>query len=229
MRYGMLCLAMILTLTTLSLGTLPMRAQAQQAAPASAATVPAAPAASATAPAPVPLAAEPTPAWMDYQNPYVGEQNDLSNPNRTPDEVLLWAAQQAASAMTYTPETFNDAIAATKKNFSAQGWSEFGAYAHNVDLVSRVRDREYSVTTIVKGNSAIVDSGPVAGSYHWLVRLPLMVTFMHADAEGNQQAVDGGDTDLTMQIGRVADGTGGPDDMVIESWRVAARAPDPAQ
>ncbi|MDE1152918.1 MAG: DotI/IcmL/TraM family protein [Micavibrio sp.] len=233
MRYGMLCVAFTLVLAAASLG-LPALARAQAPAPAPAGTaapattVPAAPAAG-NAPAATPMAAEPTPDWMNYQNPYAGEQNDLSNPNRTPDEVLLWAGQQAATVMTYTPETFNDSIAAAKKVFSTQGWNEFGAYAHSVDLVSRVRDRQYSVTTIVKGNAAIVDSGPVAGSYHWLVRMPLMVTFLHDDADGNQQAVDGGDTDLTMQVGRVQDGTGGPDSMVIEGWRVASRAPDPGQ
>ncbi len=237
MRYAALCALAFtgLTLSTQGLAQMPAAAPATApaAAPATAAPAPvqaAAPAMPAqnappSSPTATPMAAEPTPSWMNYENPYIGEQNDIVNPNRTPDEIVMWAAQQATNALTLTPKDFNEKLTKIKSSFTPQGWNEFATYARAADLPSRVQTRDYSVTTVAKGDGLVIDSGPVAGSFHWLVKLPLMITFLHPDKMGDLQPVEGGDYDLMLQIGRVAQGTGGPDDMAIEGWRITPSGP----
>ncbi len=233
MRYAALCALAFTGLVLSTQGQAQVPAAAPAAAPAPVAAPPAvtpqagAPAQNAPPSAPnvTPMAAEPTPAWMNYENPYVGEQNDIVNPNRTPDEVVMWAEQQATNALTLTPKDFNDKLTQIKKAFTAQGWLEFATYARTADLPNRIQTRDYSVTTVAKGDGLVIDSGPVAGSFHWLVKLPIMITFLHLDKQGDMQPVEGGDYDLMMQVGRVAQGTGGPEDMAIEGWRITPTTP----
>lgn len=168
----------------------------------------------------------PVPDWMKYQNTYVGEENDLSTANRTSDEVMMWASHAATFALSLVPEDLNGAFTEIKKSFTPQGWGEYGAYLQQAQIVDMVQNRQYSVSTIVKNGALIVDSGAAAGGYHWLVKLPIMVTLLHDDAQGHKQAVQGGDFELTMQIGRMPAGSGAPDNMAIEGWRVVAKPAD---
>jgi len=175
-------------------------------------------------PAPPPSGA--VPAWMQYQNPYSGEENDISNANRTSDEIIAWASHAATSALTLTPTDMNNQFGEIKKSFSPQGWSEYGAYVQQAQIVDMVQNRQYSVNAIIKNGALIVDSGAANGSYHWLVKLPIMVTLLHDDGQGHPQAMQGGDFDLTLQVGRMPQGSGAPDNMAVESWRIAAKPAD---
>lgn len=193
----------------------------------------AAPAAT-TVPAPVatpaPAAAKPAPAadWMSYKDPYTGEQNDIKNSNRTLDEITVWAQGRAAELLSFTPEEFSQKLSSIKTAFVPAGWNEYATYLQTSKMVEMVRDRQYTVTTIVNGDSLILDSRSVAGAFHWIVQMPLMVTFLHPDSNGDMAAVAGGEFRLTMSIGRVQ--AGGIDGMAVESWKMEnmhAREPAP--
>jgi hypothetical protein len=195
----------------------PQPAQAPAAA-APAVAVPApAPAPAVTAPAkPAPAAAD----WMSYKDPYTGEQNDIKTANRTQDEITVWAQSRATDLMSFTPEELSAKIAGIKNLFVPAGWNEYATYLQTSKMIEMVRDKKYTVTTIVNGDSLILDSRAVEGSYHWIVQMPLMVTFLHPDSEGDMQAVAGGEFRLTMSIGRVQ--SGGIDGMAVESWKMEA-------
>jgi hypothetical protein len=97
--------------------------------------------------------------------------------------------------------------------------NEYLNYLKDSKLTDMVQGQGYAVTTIVNGDSMILNSGAMAGNYHWLVELPLMVTFLHTGADGGQEAVAGGTFKLILQLGRVAPSTG-VDGMAIESWKM---------
>lgn len=170
----------------------------------------------AAAPAPAPAASD----WMSYKDPYSGEQNDIKTANRTQDEITVWAQSRATDLMSFTPEELSAKISNIKSLFVPAGWNEYATYLQTSKMIEMVRDRKYTVTTIVNGDSLILDSRSVSGSYHWIVQLPLMVTFLHPDSEGDMAAVAGGEFRLTMSIGRVQ--SGGIDGMAVESWKMEA-------
>lgn len=182
--------------------------------------------------------------WMEYKSPYVGEQNDLSNPHRTIEEVLIWAQQRATEVLSFASSIENMRLAdAAKENgttfngeemdaklrrikgmFTPTGWREYATYVKQSRLADMVREKDYSVTTIVNGNSMVVDSGTVAGAYHWLVKLPVLVTFIIRDTMGEPQPAPAAQFELVMQVGRNPDTTDA-DGIAIESWKMTAREP----
>lgn len=182
-----------------------------------------APPVNAPAAAPPPAAASAaTPDWMEYKNPYSGEQNDLSNPNRTTDEILSTAERLAVDSLTFSPLKLADNLQEAKKRFTQQGWIDYGTFLRESKLYDMVRLERYGIATIVNGNSMIMTKGAVAGAYRWLVDLPLMVTFIQKDAQGQEKSVNGGNFRLVVQIGRAKQGAG-VDGLQIESWKMSQR------
>lgn len=188
---------------------------------------------------------QPAPAgndWMDYRNPYYGELNDLSNPHRTVDEIIVWAQKRATDVMsfmsdreimtledrakannsTFAGESMNDKLRRIKTIFTQRGWAEYADFMRRNKVDEMVRLKDYSVTTIVNGNSLVIDSGAVGGSYHWMVRMPLMVTFLLMDMEGRAQASPATEFELVMQLGRSAESTD-PDALAIEGWQITPK------
>lgn len=192
----------------------PATAPAAQPAPATAA--PAAPAPAGTAAAPAGQ------DWMNY-NPYSGEESDVKNPNRTQEEIITWSQQRATEVMSFKPAEIDAKLAGLQKEFTQQGWAEYSAYLQSSKLIDMVKQQNYAVTTIVNGDTIIRNSGSLAGNYHWLVELPVMVTFIHTDPiSGEQQPVAGGEFRLTLQLGRVP-ANQGVDGMEIESWKIESK------
>lgn len=197
-------------------------------APAPAATVPAP--LTPTATATVPTAVEAAPAvnndWMTYKNPYEGEQNNLANPNRTDAEIAAWTQKAIASALSFGPSDVNEKITEAKKMFVDKGWAEYADYVKEAQLMERVRQQNMTLSTILNGEATIIAKDAVGGTYHWLVRAPVLMTFMKPDetAVGKQSPAGTGKFTLTLQIGR-ADKKIGDDGIVIESWKIEAVQP----
>lgn len=189
--------------------------------PAAAAPVAAAPAGTAAAPAP----AAGSPDWLSY-NPYSGEESDLKNPNRTQEEIISWSQQRSTEVLSFSPKNIDTKLTASQKVFTQQGWNDYATYLKESKLTDMVRGQGYSVTTIVNGDTMILNSGSMAGSYHWLVELPLMVTFLYTSGVDGEEpkAVAGGDFKLILQLGRVA-AKQGIDGMAIESWKMQTKTP----
>jgi hypothetical protein len=196
--------------------------------PAAAPARVAAPAAPAAAPAPAGTTAAPPAGggagdWSNY-NPYSGEENDLNNPNRTQDEIIAWSQQRATEVLSFAPDNIDTKMTANKKAFTTQGLGEYQKYLADSKLADMVHQQGYSVTTILNGDAMILNSGAMAGNYHWLVELPLMVTFLHTGQDNSQEPVAGGNFKLILQLGRVATNQGGVDGMAIESWKMENKA-----
>lgn len=175
-----------------------------------------------------PQAAAPAPVnndWMTYHNPYSGEQNDLANPNRTNAEISAWTQTAVASALSFGPEDVNEKVTAAKKMFVASGWTDYASYVKQAQLMERVRQQNLTLSTILNGDAVILNSEAVEKRYRWLVRVPVMMTFISKDVVTKEQKPVGtGKFTLTLQIGRV-DKNLGDDGIAIESWKLEAVQP----
>jgi len=165
----------------------------------------------------------PKPAWMEYKNPYVGEQNNLSNPNRSTEEIMSWTRDMTTNALTFEPDELNTKIAALKANFSNPGWADYGVYMKDSRFMEMVGQKRYNASTIVDGDMVLKASGPMAGAYRWVVEVPLLVTFHEVNRAGVAMPVTSGNFRLKIQIGRV-DKEEGKDGMKIDSWQMISVA-----
>ncbi len=164
------------------------------------------------------IIAVPAPAsetdWMQYKDAYVGEQNDLSNPNKTVEEVLTLAQGIATEALTFSPAKFNEEIAGIKPKFIPQAWSQYSAYLHGSKIVDMVSKQNYTLSTIIDGSPRMLDQMPAGGNYHWLVEAPLLMSFTGADGKTGTSKFK-----LVMQLGRIQadlDAYG----LAVENWRI---------
>lgn len=179
------------------------------------------------------------PDWMKYENPYVGEQNDLTNPHRTPEEVVAWVQNKATDMLTFTssdsiamkkadgadlstlPEEANIKLTRIKPTFSSQGWAEYANYMTvESGLIDMVRKQNRSITTIINGTGAVFEKGAAAGAYHWSVKSPVMISITGIDMDGSEKTLQSGKFQLVVQVGRIAQHSVEDDGLAIEGWKV---------
>jgi len=172
-------------------------------------------------PPPDAAAAPAKPDWLAYKNPYVGEENDIANPHRTSDEIATWAQQAATDALSFSPADYQDKLNGFKKYFAPQGWQLYAAYLKDSNLLAMVNDDGYSVGTIVDHHPEIINSGAVDGVYHWIVKMPVTISFFTTDTGGKIKPGTAGKYTLFMDMTRTTGG--GQDDgdgVAISNWRV---------
>lgn len=193
---------------TVLIAALPALAQVPTPAPAQ-------PAAPAPAAAPAP---EAKPDWMNYKNPYVGEENDLANPHRTTDEISAWAQQAATDTLSFNPTNYRDKLTSFKKYFAPQGWQLYADYLKSSNVMSSVTNDGFSVGAIADGKPDIVNSGAVDGTYHWIVKLPLTVSFFTTASDGTITPGTMSKYTLFIDMARIADQSG--EGIAINNWRM---------
>jgi len=161
------------------------------------------------------------PAWLQYKPVYKGEENDIANPHRTADEMATWAQQAAADLLSFSKDDEEAKMAAFRqKYFVDQGWQLYTAYLKDAKILDMVDGQGYSVTTIVSEVPEIVNKGSAGGSYHWILRMPITISFYKKDpATGESKPGNSAKFFLFIHALRVADG-GGTDGLAIMDWRV---------
>ncbi len=171
---------------------------------------------------PPPAPTEPVPDWLKYQDPYSSKQKDISAAHRTAQEIVAWASNTAAEAMSFEPMTFNKTLTDVKPKFTDQGWAQYANWLTESQMADMVRTKKYTVSTVANGDANIVNSASAGGNYHWIVEIPVIITFVQVSADGKDGTpVPGGRHRLTVQLGRVAKGA---DDtgVSIENWKMSA-------
>ena len=164
--------------------------------------------------------AAPRPAWLEYKPAYLGEETDIGNPHRTTEEITTWSQQAAAEVLSFSKENYTDKMGSFKKYFVQQGWSLYTAYLKDTKIIDMVGEGGYSIGTIVDEVPEIVNQGSSAGAYHWILRMPITITFFKKDpVTGETKAGSSGKFFLFVDVLRVAAG-GGDDGIAIANWRV---------
>ena len=166
---------------------------------------------------PVPVA---KPAWMAYQDPYVGEQNNLNNPHRTTEEIIAYAQMLVTDGLNLKPDDFNQHVAGMKKNFSDHGWGDYANYLKESRLADMVRVDKYNVSTIINGAAMVATQGANEGHYEWQINAPIMMTFLQDDGSGKLREVNTGRFKIAMVLARVAPNGEMTEGLQIRSWRV---------
>jgi hypothetical protein len=169
-----------------------------------------------------PAETQPAPAntdWMTYKNPYAGEENNLANPHRTAEEISAWAQQAATDALSFTPANYKDKLNGFKKYFMQQGWQLYADFLKNSNLLNTVTNDGYSVGALADSRPETVNSGPINGIYHWIVKVPVTISFYTLGADGKAKPGMASKYTLFMDMARTTEG-GGDDGIAINNWRM---------
>jgi hypothetical protein len=159
------------------------------------------------------------PSWLEYKPSYTGEENDIANPHRTSDEMTTWAQQAAADVLTFTQDDYSKRMKGFKKYFKEAGWVLYTAYLRDTKILEMVNGG-YSIGAIVTEVPVVVHSGATSGAYHWIMRMPITISFFKKDpTSGESKTGPSGKFYLFMDVVRVSEG-GGDDGIQITNWRV---------
>jgi hypothetical protein len=181
---------------------------------------PVAPEMPASAAAPAPATAAPADDWMVYKNPYVGEQNNLANPNRTKEEVTAWVQKVVMDALTFSQEDVNEKISTAKTFFLQQGWQEYAGYIKETKLLEKIRSEDVAIKTIANGDSLVLGAEAIDGTFHWIIETPLLITFTKKDPVTQEEnTVNTGLFKSTIMVSRV-NLKSKEDGIAIKGWRI---------
>ncbi len=155
------------------------------------------------------------PSWLEYKNPYIGEENNIANPHRTREEITSWAQQAAADSLSFNKANYKIKLQSFKKYFVRDGWQFYTAYLKETKLINMVMDDGYTVGTIVNDLPEITNKGTFESVYHWVVKMPITISFFSADTYKNPEPYASGKYLLLLDVGRVANGG-----IAIMDWKV---------
>ena len=161
----------------------------------------------------------PRPSWMEYQTPYVNQDDDISNPHLMMEEITDWAQQRAAEVLSLSPTDYRDKLADFKKYFIEGGWQHYADYIREKKLLSMVTEGGYSSSTIVDNAPEVINHGAVGGVYHWVVKMPITISFFKKDKNGANVTSATGKNFLYMDISRV-EKSGEEGVIAIARWKV---------
>ena len=165
-------------------------------------------------PQPVPAKSKPKlPSWLEYKNPYVGEKDNISKAHRTTEEIASWAQQATADSLSFNKADYKSKLKSFKKYFVQEGWQFYASYLKETKLINMVVDDGYTVSTIVNNFPEITNHGASGGVYHWIVKMPITISFFNTNAQGNPKIVASGKYLLYLDMGRVAN-----DGIAIMNW-----------
>lgn len=170
--------------------------------------------------APAPAPSKPVPDWLKYKPAYTGEEDNIANPHRTNDEIEAWAQQAAADVLSFSRDGQDAKIKSFEKYFNPQAWQLYISYLKDSKILNMVDEEGYAVRTIITQSPQVAQRGPVNGVYHWIVRMPITISFFKKDpVSGEQKNGPVGNFYLFVDISRLAQG-GGEDGIAIVNWRV---------
>lgn len=168
--------------------------------------------------APAAPAAEAKPAWMEYKPSYAGEESDISNPHRTHDEITTWAQQAVVDVLSFSRDNYNDKVNGFKKYFAPQGWQLYVNYLKDSKIVDVV-GQGYTIGAIVNDTPEIVNQGSSAGAYHWIMRMPVTISFYQKNEDGTPKPATSSKFFLFVDVLRVTQ-PGSEGGIAITNWRM---------
>lgn len=161
----------------------------------------------------------PVPDWLKYRGQSEKRQ-DLSSSHRTIKEIELWTQNAAIEVLTFSKGDHEERFAEFKPYFTKAGWKKYTDYIEKTAVLKTIKTSNYSLNSIVKGGSRVVNKGAINGKYRWLVEVPVIMSFfkISPDDKLNVRAAQGGQVLLTIQVGRAEKGYD-TDGLLIENWK----------
>ncbi len=149
----------------------------------------------------------------------------LEEPHRGNEQVGEWLEQSVAQMMNFAPASYDEHVRALSAYADERARADFHGFIVNSNILDTMNKSNFQLRGSTEGAALLLNRGAVDGHYRWLFEVPMLITFLPADAKSYK------DTEhlsqhllVTAQVGRIAYGVNA-DELMVESF--AARK-DPA-
>jgi hypothetical protein len=152
--------------------------------------------------------------------------SDLGLPHRNEKQIIEWATEIVSQAMTVNPKTYEEDFKKIAPFFTAFSLKEYNDYMAKTNMINVLVSNSYRLQAMSDEEGSVVKDGKITGTYHWLVQVPIMVSYY----KDNIQDVDKTATVtnqhllVQVQVGRVKQKNGSDIGMAIERWSVSSNA-----
>lgn len=156
----------------------------------------------------------------------VEDANDLSKPHRNEKQIIEWATEIVSQAMTINLKTYDNDFKKISGAFTPYALNEYQSYLQKTNMVNILSSNSLRLQAVSDEEGSVIKDGAMAGTYHWLVQVPLMTSFYKEDMQIVDKSVNAQSQNLIVQIqiGRVAPKNNADVGLVVERWSVSSNA-----
>lgn len=150
--------------------------------------------------------------------------SDLGLPHRNEKQITEWATEIVSQAMTINPKTYEGDLKKILPFFTPFALKEYNDYLTKMNMINVLVSNSFRLQAMSDEEGSVVKEGKISDTYHWLVHVPIMVSYY----KDNIQDVDKSTTVtnqnllVQVQIGRVKQKNDSDIGMVIERWSVSS-------
>lgn len=155
--------------------------------------------------------------------PEANTEGGLDLPHRSAEQIGEWITSIATQALTIDPEKYEE----TSKKYT--GWflpyalQEYNTYLSQNQTVETLRSNNMRLTAFAESKPVLVQEGVLEGSYRWLFRVPVMLTYydrVTTSLKGKKPMSQTQRVIVNIQVGRVPN-TQLAEGMAVERWNVS--------
>lgn len=135
----------------------------------------------------------------------------LSQPNLSTSALMSWSAQAATEVMSFGFNDYRRKLQDSSRNFTKRGWESFTQALQKSRMIEMVEANQQIISAAPRGAPLLQQEGLVAGTYQWVVQIPLILTYQSGPSSQNTNLM------VTIVIVRVSR-LESPSGVGIEQW-----------
>lgn len=153
----------------------------------------------------------------------------LDTPHRVNAQVGQWLELKISEMMNLAPASYDDHVRGMSGYADERGRSDFHGFMTSSGILDTLTANAYQLRGSTEGDALLLNKGVVDGRYRWLFEVPMLLTFLPADAKSYKDTQNlSQHVIVTAQAGRVAYGTSA-DELMLESFTVRKNPAYPDQ
>ena len=154
-----------------------------------------------------------------------GQVQDLTNlsvPHRNQEQIDKWATNAVATAFNFTITELRTFGKILRPYYTNDGMEDFRLYLSQSGIVSDLQKAQARASAYVRGQPTLVQKGQDEGLYVWIVDVPLTISYLPLNAQGQDRIKSVFDKDMTIRvkIERVGETDRYPEGMAISRLNV---------
>jgi hypothetical protein len=165
--------------------------------------------------------------------PVEGESQDnmLNMPHRSKKEIGDWLVSKVSDIMNVTADEYPAHLAALKPIMTEFAIRDYDGFMRNSNILGTMAQANLKLQSYVEEEPLLLNSGEADGRYHWLLEMPLTLSFLPKDM-GDYRAIKGQKIPneyviLKAQVGRMPNAA--EEGVMIETWEVRRNRKDAAK
>ena len=100
----------------------------------------------------------------------------------TQPTIVNWAVDATIATFTYNAKNVEQRLPVMQQYFTAQGWTDYMNALNKSGNIETVKTDNLAVSATTMGNPKTTKHTIVDGVDEWIVELPILVTYAHANA-----------------------------------------------